>query len=161
GDATPVARGDTHRPPEPAAARKEEPVSAIRRVLSVVVCAGALALAAPRGAAALTWSVPGDGTNTCTVAVPSCDTIAAAIAAASTNDTIQVGAGAFPLSSTVVIDKTLTIDGAGQGTTLVQPSPGVIAFSVKANDVVLSDFTVENGSIGVQFANVVNDGTYI
>ncbi len=131
------------------------------RVLSAIVCAGALGLVAPRGAAALTWGVPGDGSNTCTVAVPSCDTIAAAVAAASATDTIEVAAGAHAVPSVVVIDKTLTISGAGQGSTLVQPSGGVNAFSIKADDVVIQDLTVENGAAGVVFQNIIADGTQL
>lgn len=128
---------------------------------SFLVIAGAALLGAPGLAAATTWGVPGDGSNTCTVATPSCDTIAAAVAAASANDTIQLAAGAHAVPATVILNKTLTITGAGQGVSLVQPSAGIVAFSARADDLALSDFTVQGGATGVSFQSVASDGTQI
>src|SRR5438105_4197933 len=42
------------------------------------------------------WSVPGDGSNGCSLGNPNCNTIQAAINAASAGDTIGVAAGVYP-----------------------------------------------------------------
>lgn len=134
--------------------------SFVHRSFLALACAGLVGIA-PRLAAATTWGVPGDGSNTCTVGTPSCDTIAAAVAAASASDTIQLGAGNHAVPATVNLNKTLTIDGAGQGVSIVQPAAGVAGFSVRANGIVLSDFTIENGATGVTFQSVASDDTEI
>jgi hypothetical protein len=95
---------------------------------------------------ATSWQVPGDMSDTCTVAVPSCDTIAQAVAAASDNDDIQVAAGTYP-TATILVDKILTIAGAGAASTFVEPSG--VGFSIAANDVVIQDLTVRNGTQAV------------
>ena len=98
---------------------------------------------------ATTWDVPGDMSNTCTVATPSCDTIAGAIAAATAGDDIQVAAGTFSESG-VLIDKMLTIAGAGPASTFVDPAGG-IGLLPKADGIVLRDLTIQNGSDGLRF----------
>ena len=60
-----------------------------------------------------TWNVPGDSTNTCTVANSSCDTIQGAVNAASSGDTIIVAAGNYPENLT--LGKSLTLQGAQAG----------------------------------------------
>lgn len=60
-----------------------------------------------------TWNVPGDATNTCSMANPSCDTIQGAINAASSGDTVNVSAGSY--SENVVLAKSLTLQGAQAG----------------------------------------------
>lgn len=114
-----------------------------------------------QAAAATTWDVPGDGTNTCTTVNPSCDTIALAVAASANGDTIQIAAGAFVLSSVVAVDKTLTIAGAGIGNTLIQPAAAVTAFSVRTNGVVIRDLTIQNGGVGVVLETASIDDTEI
>jgi len=116
---------------------------------------------AARVTAATTWDVPGDGTNTCTMGNPSCDTIALAVAASANADTIQIAAGMFALSSVVVLDKTLTIAGAGIGSTLIQPAAAVTAFSVRTNGILIRDLTIENGGVGVVLETAAIDDTEI
>lgn len=114
-----------------------------------------------QAATATTWNVPGDGTNTCTMGNPSCDTIALAVAASANGDTIQIAAGAFVLASVVVVDKTLTIAGAGIGSTLIQPAAAVTAFSVRTNGVVIRDLSIQNGGVGVVLETAAIDDTEI
>ncbi|MCW5891212.1 MAG: right-handed parallel beta-helix repeat-containing protein [bacterium] len=135
--------------------------SCTHRSFLAIAGAALVGVALPALAAATTWGVPGDGSNTCTVVTPSCNTIAAAVTASTAGDTIQLAAGAHAVPATVILNKTLTITGAGQGATLVQPSAGVIAFSARADDLVLSDFTIENGATGVSFQSVTSSGTEI
>ncbi len=114
------------------------------RILSVLACAGVLAA---NPAAALVWGVPGDGSNTCTVVTPSCDTIAAAVAAASATDTVQIAAGTFAESG-ITVDKALTIAGAGRLATTVQSSG--IGVVVQASNVDIQDLTITGGTDGVR-----------
>jgi len=108
-----------------------------------------LVLALSTAAAATTWNVPGDGSGTCTIATPSCSTIAAAVAAASANDDVQVAAGVFPEPAIVNVNKALTINGAGAGSTFVEPTS--VGFSIAASDVTISNLTVRNGTAAVRF----------
>ncbi|MCC6850278.1 MAG: hypothetical protein IT294_17440 [Deltaproteobacteria bacterium] len=110
-------------------------------------------------ASATTWGVPGDGTNTCTVVVPSCNTIAQAVTASSSGDTITIGAGAFPVPAQINLTKTLTIVGTGIGSTVIQPT--ALAFSVRTNNIVFQDFTVQNGTTGIAFQSATSNNTQI
>ncbi len=117
------------------------------------------ALVAPSRASATTWAVPGTGSNVCTVANPNCNTIAQAVTASSSGDAISIGAGSFPVASAIALTKTLTISGAGIGTTFVQPTAG--AFSVRTNNIVFRDFTVQNGTTGIAFQSAASNNTQI
>ncbi|MBI4514250.1 MAG: hypothetical protein HY699_00315 [Deltaproteobacteria bacterium] len=105
--------------------------------------------------AATTWNVPGDSSNTCTTLNPSCDTIAGAVAAASSGDTIQIAAGTFPVTSTITIGKNLTINGAGAGSTTI-----AIAFNTSAgsDNPGAAAFIISSG-YAVDFNAVTVDGT--
>ncbi|HYC56605.1 MAG TPA: right-handed parallel beta-helix repeat-containing protein [Candidatus Binatia bacterium] len=108
-----------------------------------------LVLAFSAGAAhAVTWSVPGDMSNNCTVVTPSCDTIAAAIAASSSGDTIEIGAGTFN-ENNLVVDKSLTIDGAGIDDTTINAAGGN-GFLISASNVTISDLTVSGAVDGTK-----------
>jgi len=65
------------------------------------------------GGPQVTWYVPGDGSNTCAAANPSCSTIQGAIDAAGNLDTIEVAAGTYP--EDLVLAKRLRILGARAG----------------------------------------------
>ncbi|HEV7734644.1 MAG TPA: right-handed parallel beta-helix repeat-containing protein [Candidatus Binatia bacterium] len=110
---------------------------------------------------ATTWGVPGDGSNACTTGTPSCNTIAQAVTASSNNDTINVGAGSFAVPATLTLTKTLTIAGAGQASTFLQPGAGLAAFSVRTDNIVLRDFTIQNGATGVAFQGTSSNNTQI
>lgn len=118
-----------------------------------------VAVAAPSMALATTWAVPGTGSNVCTVANPNCNTIAQAVTASSSGDAISIGAGSFPVASAIALTKTLTISGAGIGTTFVQPTAG--AFSVRTSNIVFRDFTLQNGTTGIAFQSAASDNTQI
>jgi hypothetical protein len=135
--------------------------SFMRRTFFALACAGLAGATAPGLVAATTWGVPGDGSNTCSVVTPSCDTIAAAVAAATAGDTILLGATTHAVASTINLNKTLTITGAGEGSTIIQPAAGIAVFSARADDLALSDFTIQGGGIGVTFQNVSSSGAQI
>lgn len=131
------------------------------RPLALLAAAGlvgaTLALAAPAGAATLTVCASG------------CDhtTINAAVAAASANDEITVAAGTYAGEQGIVVDKPLTITGAGPGETIVDGSgtvggsiPGIFRVLPRedrgAGDIVISGMTLRNpgrtSAAGVTFA---------
>ena len=112
-------------------------------------------------ASATTWLVPGDGSNTCTVPSPNCDTIAQAVTASATGDTIQIAAGSFPVTATQILTKTLTFVGAGQASTTVNVTAGLAGFSVRTDDIVFRDFTIQGGTAGVTFQSVASNNTLI
>lgn len=93
-------------------------------------------------ASALEWNVPGDNSGTCSIAVPSCDTIGEAVAAASATDTIEVAAGTYTENG-IVVDKALTINGAGAGSTFLTVN-GAMGLRIQANDITVSNLTVQN-----------------
>ncbi len=108
-------------------------------------------------AAATTWLVPGDGSNTCTTGSPNCNAIAQAVAASADNDTIQIAAGSFPVTATIALTNTLTIVGAGLASTTVAVDPDVVAFDVQADGMVIQDLTIQGGSVGVRFPATSDD----
>jgi hypothetical protein len=122
-------------------------------------CALALLATMPASAgtaAATSWMVPGDGSNTCTVGSPSCNTIAQAVAASANGDSIAIAAGTFAAPN-VQVDKTLTIAGAGTAGTFVQPGAGATGFEIRADGIVLQDLTIQNGGTGVAFPIASDD----
>jgi len=123
----------------------------------------AIMLVAAAGSAhATTWSVPGDNSGTCTIAVPSCNTIADALAAAVDNDDISIAAGTYN-ESNLLVDKTLTITGAGSAATFVSPA-GAIGFLPKANGITIQDLAIQNASDGIRIelpAGIVDDTTLV
>lgn len=54
-----------------------------------------------------------DTFNNCTVEADACDTIAHAVSQANAGDTIDLAAGIYTLSVSLLIDKALTIQGQG------------------------------------------------
>lgn len=137
--------------------RRQGNLAFLRDALKV----GVLIVATAAAARATTWNVPGNGSNTCTTVSPNCNTIAQAVTASSNGDTVQIGAGNFATSAAIVLTKTLTIAGAGIGTTFVQPAAGVTAFSVRTSNIVLRDFTIQNGGVGVAFQSAASNNTQI
>lgn len=116
----------------------------MRHTRTTMILGVVLAVSTATSVAALQWNVPGDNSGTCTIAVPSCDTIAAAVAAASANDSIEVAAGTYPEAG-IIIDKTLLINGAGAALTVLDVS-GSVGLHVRADDVTLSNLTVQNAT---------------
>lgn len=74
-------------------------------------------------------------------------TIQAAINAANENDIILVEAGTYQES--VVINKTLTLTGAGKNVTFIKGQSLEPVITIEANNVTLSGFTVRGGLSGV------------
>jgi len=70
-------------------------------------------------------------------------TIQAAINAAYPGDTIQVASGTYP--EHVVVNKSLTLVGAGSSTTVIDGDGAGTVVSVKANNVNITGFTIQNG----------------
>ena len=130
-------------------------------IFMAVAAATFTALLAPASAAATTWGVPGNGSNVCTVPNPNCNTIAQAVTAASGGDTIQHrGRQLRRARGTIVLTKTLTFVGAGIGTTISAAGRRGHAFSVRTNDIVFQDFTIQNGgAIGITFQSASSNNT--
>ena len=96
----------------------------------------ALLAATPTFAAATTWLVPGNGSNTCTRSSPNCNTIAQAVTASSSGDTIQIGAGTFPVQRTSSCSPRRSPSPArASASTFVQPA--ATGFSVRTSNIVL------------------------
>ena len=97
-------------------------------------------------------------------------TIAAAIAAASLVDTIQVGAGTFTESG-LVVDRPLVIRGAGAGSTIVQAHADAPSSRRAATDrvfhltgaanVFMGDLTIRHGNPDGPGGGILNEGTLI
>ena len=98
-----------------------------------------------------TWNVPGDFT-----------TIQAAVDGAGPGDTINVGAGTY--QEDIIVSKQLTLAGAGQGVTIIEPavsSPNPCSGStlcggaastiilVRADGVTIHDFTLDGDNPGL------------
>jgi len=116
-------------------------------ISAVLFLAMALGMAMPTqtARAATTWNVPGDGSNTCTVAVPSCNTIQGAVTAATAGDTINVAAGTY--IENVNVNKSLTLQGASSATAIVTAAiASDHVFDVTANNVTISGFTAKGAT---------------
>lgn len=87
--------------------------------------------------------------------------IQTAINAASPDDTIEVQSGTY--YEQVVVDKTLKLQGENRDTTIIDGGGGqIIVVEVKANNSVVSGFTLRNGWYGVRLGeyrqnNVITD----
>ena len=111
-------------------------------LLTIILLCGMLQLTIP----------PTVKADPATLYVPTLDypTISVAITAASSGDTILVAAGTY--NEELVIDKSLTITGAGadttiiDGTTLTLTQSGLVTITA-AGDVTLSGFTIRNAPI--------------
>jgi len=135
----------------------------MHRILRTTALLALLLGIAPASAFGLVWNVPGDNSGTCTVGVPSCDTIAAAVAAATGGDTIAIGAGTFAGVGNfdIVVDKQLTITGAGRNDTTVEPDAAASGFSIRADNVSISDLAVDGGARGIRFETTAADNAQI
>jgi hypothetical protein len=98
-----------------------------------------------------------DNCTMCTVCSSGCDftSIQAAVDAASEGDTIELGPETF--YENVVVEKSLTIRGAGVDQTVVDGMESAPVFLLQYTlDAILSDMTVQNGSGGV-----IHEGGYL
>ena len=76
-----------------------------------------------------------------------CATIGHAVDVAITNDFIDILTGTYILTSHIVVDKNLSIRGAGKTQTIIDASGVSRHFDITnlANDVTISDLTMQNG----------------
>lgn len=123
-------------------------------MIAAVCALGTLAAAT---AQATTWNVPVVG-GPCTVGTPDCDDIAEALAAAAASgDTIQIAAGVIAVPATIIINKSITISGAGLASTTVAPAGAFITFDIAADGIVIQDLTILGGTTGVRFPGASDD----
>lgn len=94
-----------------------------------------------------TWNVSVGSMGTCTTLDPNCSTIGGAVAAATAGDTINVAAGTYN-ESNINIDKSLTINGAGAKTTIVDAGRNGRVFDVCCGTINISGLTIKNGFTG-------------
>src|SRR6478609_3876292 len=90
------------------------------RKISVAVAVSGCMLILAAGASAATLQVDTAGTDspTCGPVTP-CLTVQQAVTNSATNDTIQIGAGTFTIKNITVGNKSLVINGAGAGATII------------------------------------------
>jgi predicted outer membrane repeat protein len=103
-------------------------------------------------AVALPWLLTGHGPvaraatlQVCPAACPY-TTIQAAVTAASSGDTINIGEGTYP-EHVVVGSKVLTFVGAGASSTFVDGTNNGRVFSVTAASATFADLTIQNGKV--------------
>ena len=114
----------------------------------------ALTLTADGEEASLT-PVAGDVTNQNTSVQYA--TIQAGIDAASAGDVLILAATTFYPTSTITVDKPLTITGAGSGSTTITTTSAGYGMSISADNVSLSGFTLDgSGTFGVKASGVSN-----
>ncbi len=137
-------------------------VRAIARFVASAACAALVGGATVSAAGATTWNVPGSGSNVCTIGNPNCNTIQQAVTASTGGDTILIGAGTFSGAGNygIALTKSLTITGAGRASTVIQPNAGGFGFSIRANDITISDLAIQNGAVGINFQSVSSDNTH-
>ena len=134
---------------------------ALTLVLGLMVFGGRITQAAG------TWYVKttGNDANDCLSSAHACKTIQAAISKASTGDTIKVAAGTY--IEQIVIDRNLTLKGAGVGSTTIQAPAVLVNDPDGAKTIVLftgpitaefSGFTVQGPVNGLNFGIYVRDG---
>ncbi len=116
-----------------------------------------LLLAPTQVAAATTvWQVGPNSAGACSAADPHCATVNAAVLAASSGDTIQISAGT--LTETIELSKSLTIVGAGAGTTVLDGGYGAgcdgpaplkksVVTVLSGKTVSISDLTLQHGCV--------------
>jgi hypothetical protein len=81
--------------------------------------------------------------NDCLSVATACQTIGGAIGKASSGDTISVGSGTY--SESIVVNKGLTLQGAGAATTTIFGT-GATAITITADSVTVDGFTITNPS---------------
>lgn len=117
-------------------------------LLAPVLALAALMSHAPRSQAAPTAvlyvnAATGNDSNDCLSAGTACATIAGAFAKAADGDTIEIAAGVYN-EYDVVIDKAMTLNGAGIGNTIVDAGGnGRLFYFTK--DFTLANMTLQNG----------------
>jgi predicted outer membrane repeat protein len=129
----------------PARPRQAAPLLAI--ALALLTCGWVFARALPVQAAPLATlyvnANGGNDGNNCLSPAAACATIAAAIAKAGHDDTIQIAAGVYH-ESQITIEKRLTLEGAGAAATIVDAGQNGRAFTIYAAST-LRHLTVRNG----------------
>lgn len=89
------------------------------------------------------------GANDCSDVGSPCLTIARAIAASSSGDTINIAAGTYTENNLTVSNKTLIFQGAATDTTIVDGSAANSVFFLSSNstyNVTFNDLTIQNGA---------------
>lgn len=99
-----------------------------------------------------------------TIQVSPSESIQAAINAASLGDTILVAAGTY--NENVVVNKTVTLRGSGQGATFIRAvDTSRAAIEIKSNNANISEFTIQRGIVGVSLfgynASIISNNTII
>ncbi len=140
---------------------------AVLSALALTLTLGLIMFGGRRALAAGPWyvSTTGNDANTCLSPGAACLTIQAAINKASGGDTINVAAGTY--TEQIVIDRNLTLIGAGAGSTTIQAPAVPVNDPDGAKTLVLftgpitaefSGFTVKGPVDGLNFGIYVRDG---
>lgn len=127
-------------------------------MLRTVLLSGLCTLAAAGAATAQNVAV-----GTCRPSLPSFSTIQAAIAASSSNGTVQVCPGTY--GEQIIIQKNLTLKGISDGTSnaavIVTPAGGMVAnaTSLSSGDPIATQVLVEAPATAVTITNLALDGS--
>ena len=101
------------------------------------------------------------GSATCCTGLQPTDNLQAAIAAAAPGATVRLCAGTWHLAQTIVIDKDLTLIGAGPGQTILDGGHAVRVLTVTAPTaephVIVRGLTITNGKTASQGGGILNN----
>lgn len=144
--------------------RRQKPFIVSILVLTFLLVA-AFAFAPPAGAAPLDRYVSPSGMDAgdCSNNLSPCATISYAVSQAQAGDAIHLAAGAYTGfgNETVAITKSLTLDGAGPGATVVAPTnASATIFEISASNVTVSNMTLKDVASGLWAVRLwLNGGT--
>ena len=91
--------------------------------------------------------------------VPIGGNIQAAVTAATAGDTLILGAGSYPITATITVDKAILIKGQGLSATKVTTATAdIAAFTLTASSARITDLYIGNTGTGTSYGIFVGDG---
>ena len=91
--------------------------------------------------------------------VPIGGNIQAAVTAATAGDTLILGAGSYPITATITVDKAILIKGQGLSATKVTTAtPNLAVFTLTASTARVTDLYIGNTGTGTSYAIYAGDG---
>ena len=128
---------------------RRPPFAANRRQAAAVVLAAVAAMvvstvvARPAHAAATLYVGAGGGPGEC--AAPFYPTVASAVGAAASGDTVHVCAGTYPVSQTIITNGDLTLEGDGADVTFIDGGAQTSLLDGRTNTITVRGLSLDNG----------------